>query len=154
MPRLGWDASDRVHRRSGNGAGDLRRIHRTQRRTVVSELLPPGCGPLLIPYPSRLSTSSNWVSTPKCWPSAGPQILEQSNVVRLRETGGCDSSLTRERCLQMVCAALTAKMDATAAICDVIGSLLPEVMREATTRGAAMKFRTQKLHFIGIGGTV
>ena len=104
--------------------------------STVSELAALGVASLLIPYPHHKDQQQ--LHNAEVLANAGAaQILEQPTLSAAKLAAAI-SSLTRERCLQMACAALTvAKPDATAAICDVIGSLPPEVNREATTRGSA-----------------
>jgi UDP-N-acetylglucosamine--N-acetylmuramyl-(pentapeptide) pyrophosphoryl-undecaprenol N-acetylglucosamine transferase len=102
----------------------------------VSELAALGVASLLIPYPHHKDQQQ--LHNAEVLASAGAaQILEQP-ALTAEKLAAAISSLTRDRCLQMACAALTvAKPDATAAICNLIDSLLPAAMREAATQGSA-----------------
>ena len=104
--------------------------------STVSELAALGVASLLIPYPHHKDQQQ--LHNAEVLASAGAaQILEQP-ALTAEKLAAAISSLTRDRCLQMACAALTvAKPDATAAICNVIDSLLPAAMREAATQGSA-----------------
>ncbi len=104
--------------------------------STVSELAALGVASLLVPYPHHKDQQQ--LHNAGILAEAGAaQILEQP-ALTAEKLATAISALSRERCLQMACAALSvAKPDATAVICGVIESLRPGVRPATATQGSA-----------------